>query len=121
MNAKDLKKDLEKKLMRRGMLITIDGEVLDPPRRMFKTLGEEILWILNEAEIELTVNDLSSYLIRDKKIINKVMRKLTASNVNLVNKRKNGARCFYNANFNKDLDIKTAYKLVRMEATKYIR
>jgi len=121
MNAVMLKKHLEKKLMRRGMLKVIDGTVIQPPKRMFKTLGEEILWLLNESDVKLTVNDLSNYLQTDKKIINKVMRKLTATNVNLVTKQKQGSYFAYSANFNKDLNIPTAYSLVRMESTQLIR
>ena len=121
MNAVMLKKHLEKKLMRRGMLKMIDGTVIQPPNRMFKTLGEEILWVLNESDVKLTVNDLSNYLVKDKKIVNKVMRKLTATNINLVVKKKQGSCFTYSANFNKDLNIPTAYKLVRMEATQLIR
>jgi len=115
------KKELEQKLIRRGMLIQMNGNVLEAPKRMFKTLGEEILWILNEAELKLTVNQLAAYLNSDQKTIQKVMRKLTMSNVNLVKKQKLNSNFVYSANFRKALNIPTLYKLVRMEATKKIR
>ena len=121
MNPVMLRKHLEKKLMRRGMLKTTTGNVIKPPNRIYNNLGEEILWLLNESDIKLSVNDISKYLDADKKTINKVMRKLTATNVNLVTKKKQGPVFVYSANFTKDLDIPTAYKLVRMEATKRIR
>ena len=121
MNAFHLKKQLEKKLIRRGMKKMLGGKTIIPPKRMFETLGEEILWILNESEVKLSVNELSDYLCKDKKTIQKVMRKLTSSKVNLVKKVKNGNEFLYKADFNKDLDIKTFYKVVRMEATQRIR
>ena len=121
MNQISRKKQLEKKLMRRGMLKTITGQVLQPPNRIYDNLGEEILWILNEADLQLCCDDFSNYLYKDKKIINKVLRKLTASNVGLVSKKKEKSKYYYSANFQKDLDIPTIYKLVRMETTKNIR
>jgi len=123
MNTFRRKKELEKKLFRRGMLQTIDGQVINPPNRLFKNLGEEVLWILNEAEdVKLSTTDLSNYLCTNIKTMQKVLRKLTASNVNLVEKKKTESnKVFYKANFNKDLDIPTIYKLTRMEATKHIR
>lgn len=121
MNPVQSRKKFEKKLIRRGMLKTIDGTVLRGPNRQFKNLGEEILWMINEADFKLSVDELAKYLDKDKKIINKVMRKLTATNVNLVTKEKMGPRFLYSANFQKDIDIPTIYKLVRMNATARIR
>ena len=121
MIKQNVKKEFEKKLMRRGMVKMTDGSIIKEPNRKYKNLGEEILWMMNEADISLTVNDLSRYLLKDKKIIQKVMRKLTSSNVNLVSKRKVGLEYHYTANFKKDLDIPTLYKLTRMEATRYIK
>jgi len=121
MNTIITKKKLEQRLLRRGMLITTLGDVIEPPTRMYKNLGEEILWILNQEHLSLTVKELSNYLSKDKKIINKVMQKLTATNVNLVKKRKESSHYLYSANFNKDLDIPTLYKMTRMESTKKIR
>jgi hypothetical protein len=113
---------LEERLQKRGMVQTMGGEVLYPPKRMFQTLGEEILWILNQEKLCLTVNELSRYLGKDKKTIGKVMIKLTSSSVNLVKKIKRSSAGFgYRSNFNKDLDIPTLYKSVRMAATKKIR
>jgi hypothetical protein len=121
MIRQNTKREFEKKLMRRGMVKMTDGTILKAPIRNYRTLGEEILWMMNEADISLCVDDLSRYLVTDKKTIQKVMRKLTASNVNLVKKRKVGSVYHYTANFKKDLDIPTLYKLTRMEATRYIR
>ncbi len=121
MNPVQLRKIFEKKLIRNGMMKTIDGQVLRAPNRKFKNLGEEILWMINEADFKMSVKDLSTYLDKDNKIINKVMRKLTATNVNLVTKQKRGARFVYSANFQKNIDIPTIYKLVRMNATVRIR
>jgi len=121
MNQQTLKKQLEKKLMRRGMLKTINGKAIQPPTQLYDNLGEEILWILNESDVKLSCNDFANYLCRDKKIINKVLRKLTTSNVGLVEKKKEKAKYFYTATFQKNLDIPTIYKLVRMESTKSIR
>ena len=84
MIRQNTKREFEKKLMRRGMVKMTDGTILKAPIRNYRTLGEEILWMMNEADISLCVDDLSRYLVTDKKTIQKVMRKLTASNVNLV-------------------------------------
>ena len=121
MNNLQLKKIFEKKLIRRGMLKTTDGQVLVPPNRQFNTLGEEILWMINEAKFKLSVNELATYLDKDTKIINKVMRKLTATNVDLVKKQKQGSQFVYSANFSEDIHIPTIYKLVRMNTTARIR
>jgi len=121
MNPVMLRKKFEKKLMRKGMLRMITGEVIKPPDSEYNTLGENILWMLNEADFKLTVNELANYLDKDKKVINKVMRKLTATNVNLVKKEKRGPHYLYSANFQKDIHIPTIYKLVRMNATEKIR
>lgn len=113
---------LEKRLYGRGMLQTQSGLVIKAPKRMFQTIGEEILWILNQQKLCLTVNELSNYLGKDKKTIGKVMIKLTSSSVDLVKKIKGPSAGFgYRSNFNKDLDIPTIYKTIRMAATKKIR
>jgi len=121
MNPVIQKKQFEKKLIRRGMLKTINGDVIKPPTRLYKTLGEEILWCLNKSDAKLTTSDFARYFGSDIKIIQKVMRKLTNSTTKLVklNKRKN--KIYYTAKFQKDLDIPTAYKLIRMGATKKIK
>ncbi len=122
MNEKKLKKDLEKTLRERGMQITIDGEVINPPDRSFKNLGEEILQILNEAKVRLTSNDFAKYLKKDIKIIQKVLSKLTNTKIKgVVQKEKIGNKYFYTADFNKSLDIPTTYELIRKETTKSIR
>jgi len=121
MNQVHQKKQLEKKLMKRGMLKTIEGQIIEPPDRLYDKLGEEVLWILNEATIKLSCDDFSKYLCKDYKIMNKVLRKLTTSNVGLVEKKKIYGKYYYTANFQKNLNIPTIYKLVRMESTKSIR
>ena len=102
MNEVKLKKDLEKKLRDRGMKITIHGDVIEPPQRMFKNLGEEVLWILNESKIRLSTN-------------------LPNRKLEMVQKEKIGSRCFYTANFQDTINIPTAYKLIRQTATQKIR
>lgn len=122
-NTKSIKKKLEQRLFKRGMLKMTTGEVLCAPTRMFENLGEEILWILNQQYLKLTVNELANYLLTDKKVIGKVMRKLTASNASMVKKEKdiNSSRFLYSAHFSDDLDISTIYRLTRKLATQKIR
>jgi hypothetical protein len=109
---------LEERLQRRGMLQGQSGKVLTPPKMLFKTLGEEILWILNQEKLSLSVKELSNYLSRDVKIIGKVMLKLTATHVNLVKRIKVSSSYKYRANFNKERDIPTMYEMIRQNSTK---
>lgn len=109
---------LEQRLYRRGMLQTQSGVVIKPPKRLFKTIGEEVLWILNQEKLSLSVKEISNYLGKDVKTVGKVMIKLTATGVELVNRFKKSTTFKYNVNFNKDLDIPTIYKMARMSSTK---
>jgi hypothetical protein len=111
---KNIKAKLEQRLYRRGMLQGASGNVIKPAKRKYKTLGEEILWILNQEKLSLPVSELANYLDADKKTIQKVMRKLTSSSINLVKKNKSNSVFVYSVNFNKDLDIPTIYKMARM-------
>jgi len=108
---------LEQKLIRRGMLQTTDGVVIIPPKRLYKTLGEEILWILNQEKVTLSVTELSNYLGKDSKVISKVMRKLTSSGI-LVTKQKYASSFVYGANFNSKHSIPTMYKMMQLASKK---
>ncbi len=112
---------LETKLFRRGMVQTNTGVVVTPPKRLYKNLGEEILWILNQKDLSLTAKEIANYLGKDNKVIQKVMLKLTTTTVNLVTKEKKASSFRYRSNFNKDFDIPTIYKMTRLNATRKIR
>ena len=109
---------LENRLLRRGMVLTTKGNVITPPKRLYGTLGEEVLWILNQKKLSLSAKELAKYLCKDNKIIQKVMLKLTSSAVPIVTKEKKFSSFRYRSNFNKDLDIPSIYKMTRLGTTK---
>jgi len=118
--SKEVQK-LETRLYRRGMKQGRSGNVIIPPKRLYRNIGEEVLWILNQEDLSLTAKEIANYTGKDVKVIQKVMLKLTSSAVNLVSKEKKFGSYRYRSNFNKDFDIPTIYKMTRLGATKKIR
>lgn len=116
-----MKRKFEDKLIRKGMLMTTDGEVIRPPVIKYKKLGEKILYLLNLSRLHLNVNEISNYLVKDKKIIGKVMMKLTYTDIDIIHRMKKGRKYYYTASLGKDTDLKTTYKLIRKTATKHIK
>jgi len=115
MNEVILKKELEKKLIQRGMLKTTGGVVLQAPKRKYRSLGEEILWMLNESQTRLTANDFCNYLSIDYNTIRKVLVKLNESSLKLINKETIKRQNYYSCNykFKSDKDIEITYDLIR--------
>jgi len=109
MNDDTLKKILKNKLIDRGMFIFAGGSVAIPPSRMFKTLKEEVLWILKESESKLEVKDIANYLQQDHQTIKDILDEFTSTSKSFIKKRKE----YYTANISYSMDIPTAYKLLK--------
>lgn len=113
-NKDILKRNLFRKLKRRGRISTTTEETLRGPDRLFKTVAEECLWALNESGQALSVEELSKYLDFSQKSVRKSLNLVLQfpESTNFIVKKKEGKKFYYKAFFPKDTDIPTAFKIL---------
>ena len=110
-----LRKRLEENLKNRGRTCFTNGLTAKPPKRWFKTMTEEIIYLLNDSAIPLTTKDISNYLGFEHKSVGKAMRNilLYRNASKYISKIKNGNTVLYDCNIPDGVDVPTIYKLIR--------
>lgn len=124
--VEQIKKFEEELIHKHGLKkIQNGGDVIDSPdlEEDLDKLGEQVLWLLRIAHrhnLQLSSNEISEYLNKNKKSIFKVMRKLTQTTLKAVIKNEK----LYGIDikiFGWNDDIPTIYKNIRSCATTKIR
>jgi len=112
-----LKNRLEKNLKERGRTSFTTGETANPPKRCFKTMTEEIIYLLNDSCIPLTTKNIANYLGFGHKSVSKALYLLMLHRnaSTYMSKSKNGNTVLYNCNIPDGVDIPTVYKLIKHE------
>lgn len=84
-------------LQRRGRIATTEGTTMIPPSRMFKTIPEEMIELLQESPFPLTIKDIANYLGLNPKSISKAMTKMMRTDIapKYITKTKKGKTPYY--------------------------
>lgn len=112
------RKKVEKQLKNRKMIIGNEGTVFEPPKRKFKTLYEEVLWIISITKIGLTAERISKYLCIDIPIIQKIINDLTIPSTKYIKEIKDGLNYLYIAKCPTKIDIPTLYETIKILQSK---
>ena len=103
-------------LKERGLRITTEGTIVNPIERKFKTIYEEIIWLINESPTYLTVGEMSAYLGVKHKSVSKAITKLYRDDkdkTDYLRRIQKDRKYAYRADIPKNLDIPDAFNVIK--------
>ncbi len=115
LDKRKAERDIFQYLYKKGRTANTEGVTIRPPERMYGSIQEEIIDLLNISAIPLTTKQISNYLGISHLSVTKAICKIMPSETTLkyIKKRKNGRVPYYSCNLPSDIDVTSLYSIVR--------